>query len=68
MISEEGIREVCPHDKCANKDCTLGGLLGGFPSVAYRNVKSDTVYMFHIGCAPPRLRRFYYARERNLAS
>ena len=67
-MKPQGLREVYPNTLCSNKDCTLGHMIGTHPAVAFRHDITRKTYVFHIGCAPPRLRQMYYAQQREDAA
>jgi hypothetical protein len=63
MMELKGQREVCPdHDVCASQRC--GQPLAGLPSLAYEDEKTGDVYLMHVMCAPPALRKAYHESQK----
>lgn len=58
----KGVREVHPEsDTCASKRC--GQLLAGLPALAYQDADGN-VYLMHVMCAPPSLRKAYHTGQK----
>jgi hypothetical protein len=52
-------RLVCPqHDKCDSPAC--GGIIGNLPAVAFQNTDTGEKWLYHVMCAPPRIRKAYH--------
>jgi len=63
MIEIKGLREVCAHDMCASKAC--GEMIGCIAAMAWKDEKTGQVYVMHVMCAPPKLRKAYHEAGRN---
>lgn len=63
-MNYEGDKAVCSNRICDHPACNH--MIGPGPAVAHRN--QGEVFVFHIGCAPIKLRKAYYDRQREEAA
>lgn len=63
-MNYQGDKAICPSRICSHPECDH--MIGSGPAVAHSH--EGFIYVFHIGCAPVKLRKAYYDRAREEAA